>query len=96
MKLEERKAMHAMSVEQLQQELRQAEQTLLNYQFDAGLKRLSNPAGIHNTRKRIAMLKTLMRERALLAEHPEFTSMDEYKAWKHAEVAAYHAARKAR
>ncbi len=56
MRLEERRRLHEMTIEQLQHELTEAQRTLLDHQFDAGLKRLTNPAGLHNTRKRVAML----------------------------------------
>lgn len=95
MKLEERRRIHDMSKEQLQHELAESERTLLNHQFDAGLKRLTNPAGLHNTRKRIAMLKTLIRERELLADSG-FTSMEEYKAYRVTERKVFQESRKAR
>lgn len=85
MKLEERRRVHDLTIEQLQHELVDAERELLNHRFDAGMKRLSNPAAIHNTRKRIAMYKTLIREKELLTE-TGFTTMDEYKAFRVAET----------
>lgn len=88
MKLEERRRIHGLTKEQLQHELAEAEQALLNHRFDAGMKRLSNPAGIHNARKRIAMLMTLLRQRELL-EQSGFATMDEYKAYRVAERRVY-------
>ena len=46
MKLEERRRLHEMTTEQLQQELAEAQRTLLNHQFDAGLKRLTESCRI--------------------------------------------------
>ncbi len=94
MKLEERRRLHGLTTEQLQNELNEAERDLLNYRFDAGLNRLTNPAGMHNTRKRIARLKTLIREKELTSELG-FGSMDEYKAYKTAERKTYHQEKKA-
>ncbi len=88
MKLEERRRLHDLTKEQLQDELHKAEETLLNYRFDAGMNRLTNPAGLHNTRKRIAVLKTLIRQKELLADSG-FNTMEEYKAYKSAERRAY-------
>ncbi|MHB9133410.1 MAG: 50S ribosomal protein L29 [Armatimonadota bacterium] len=95
MKLNERQDLHKMTKEQLLTELTEAERTYLNFRFDAGLKRLTNSAGMHNSRKRIALLKTLIREKELLAEH-NYTSMDEYKAHVVAERKAYRESKKAR
>lgn len=95
MKLNERTRLHGLSTEELEKELADAERALLNFRFDAGLNRLSNPAGMHNTRKRVATLKTLITEKALMAEHG-FSSMREYQAFKAAANAAHRAQRKAR
>ncbi|MHB9023693.1 MAG: 50S ribosomal protein L29 [Armatimonadota bacterium] len=95
MKLEERRRIHNLTNEQMAAELADAERDLLNLRFDAGLNRLSNPASLHNTKKRIAMLKTLLRERELVAEHG-FASVDEYKVFRNAEKKAYHATKSAR
>ncbi len=54
MQSEERSPMHGMTIEELQHELQEAQRTLLNMRFDAGMNRMTNPAGLHNTRKRIA------------------------------------------
>jgi ribosomal protein L29 len=95
MKLEERRRIHGLTREQLAAELADAERSLLDLRFDAGLNRLSNPASLHNTKKRIAMLKTLIHERDLVAAHG-FASMDEYKAYRHTEKKAYQEAKSAR
>jgi ribosomal protein L29 len=80
----ERRRLHELTKEQLHTELAEAERILLNHQFDKGLKRLTNPAGLHNTRKLIALLKTLIRQRELL-EETGLATMEEYKAFRIAE-----------
>lgn len=92
MRLDERRRLHDLSTEQLQHELAEAQRTLLNHRFDAGLKRLTNPAGLHNTRKLIAMLKTLLRERELL-EETGLNNIEEYKVYRIAERKAFRASR---
>ena len=95
MRLEERRHLHDMAKEELQHELDEAQRTLLNHRFDAGLKRLTNPAGLHNARKRVAMLHTLIRERELL-EESGLNTIEEYKAYRMAERKVYRENRKAR
>lgn len=94
MKLDERRRLHQLSVDELTKELLDAQRKLLDYRFDVGLNRLTDSAGMHKTRKLIAILKTLIREKELLAGSG-FTTMDEYKVYKHAERKAYHLANKA-
>ena len=94
MKLEERRRLHGLSIAQLNQELADAERSLLNDRFAAGMNRLTNPSQMHNDRKRIAVLKTLIREKELLAESG-LGSMDEYKVYRMAERKTYRASRKA-
>lgn|GEM_PF-1264031 len=84
MKLVERRRLHELTKEQLHTELAEAERDLLDHQFDKGLKRLTNPAALHNSRKRVARLKTLIRQRELL-EETGLGSMEEYKAFRVAE-----------
>lgn len=79
--MDERRRLHELTKEQLNTELADAERNLLDHQFDKGLKRLTHPAALHNTRKRIAMLKTLIRQRELLDE-TGLSSMEEYKAFR--------------
>ena len=95
MKLDERRRLHELTKEQLASELAEAERNLLQYQFDAGMKRLTSPAALHNTRKRIAVLKTLIRERELL-EETGLNSIDEYKAYRVAERREFASRKKAR
>ncbi len=92
---ETRDRLQGLSVDELKHELAAAEQSLLNYQFDAGLKRLTNPAGMHDARKQIARVKTILRQRELLANAGVGT-MDEYKAYKTAERIAFRDSRRAR
>lgn len=86
--MEERRRLHELTKDQLQHELSEAERQLIEYRFDAGLKRLTNPAALHNTRKRIAVLKTLIHERDLV-EQSGFATLAEYKAFRTAERRAY-------
>lgn len=95
MKLEERRRLHELTKDQLQTELAEAERNLLNYQFDAGMKRLTNTAALHNTRKLVAVLKTLIRERELL-EETGLNSVDEYKAYRVAERREFASRKRAR
>lgn len=92
---EERIRLHGLSVKELNDELNEAERTLLNFRFDAGLNRLTNPAGLHNARKRVATLKTLIREKELV-EQAGVSSIEEYKAYKVAERRTFRLSRKAR
>ena len=93
--MDERRRLHELTKEQLNTELADSERNLLDLQFDKGLKRLTNPAALHNTRKRIAMLKTLIRQRELLAE-AGLGSMEEYKAFRIAEKREFAGRKKAR
>lgn len=95
MKLDERRRLHGLSKDALIAELQDAEQSLLEFRFASGMNRLSNPGGMHTARKRIAILKTLIREKELLAESG-FATMEEYKAYRHAERRMYHESCKAR
>ncbi|MHB0936686.1 MAG: 50S ribosomal protein L29 [Armatimonadota bacterium] len=92
--MDERRRLHELTKEQLNTELADAERNLLDLQFDKGLKRLTNPAALHNTRKRIALLKTLIRQRELLAE-TGLSSMEEYKAFRVSEKHEYAGRKKA-
>jgi len=92
--MDERRRLHELTKEQLNTELADAERNLLDHQFDKGLKRLTNPAALHNTRKRIALLKTLIRQRELL-EETGLSSMEEYKAFRIGEKREFTARKKA-
>jgi ribosomal protein L29 len=92
--MDERRRLHELTKEQLNTELADAERNLLDHQFDKGLKRLTNPAALHNTRKRIAMLKTLIRQRELLDE-TGLGSMEEYKVFRIAEKREFAGRKKA-
>lgn len=95
MKLEERRNLHNMTIEQLQVELQHAERAMLELRFDSGLNRLSSPASLHNTRKRIAILKTIIREKELVVQSG-FATIDEYKVYKASERKSFKILRKAR
>ena len=88
MRLQERIRVHSLTIEQLRGELRELERALLDLHFDAGLNKLSNTSGLRNTRKKIAAMKTIIREKELLDEHG-FTTMEEYKAFQGANRKAY-------
>lgn len=92
---ETRDRLQGLSVDELKRELAEAELSLLNYQFDAGLKRLTNPAGLRDARKQIARVRTILRQRELIGESG-FGSMDEYKAFKIAERRAFRDSRRVR
>jgi ribosomal protein L29 len=93
--INERARLHGLKKDELEKELAEAERDLIGFRFDAGLNRLTNPAALHKSRKRIAVLKTLIRQQELLAESG-FTTMPEYQAYRMAERRAHKAARKAR
>ena len=62
MKVEE---IRALSTEELAKQLEEAHQELFNLRFRAATKQLVNHREIPRVRKKIARLKTIMRERAL-------------------------------
>ncbi len=95
MKLTERRRLHELTKAQLESELADAERSLLEFRFNAGLNRLTNPAGLHHARKLVATLKTLIREKELLAESG-FDSIDQYKVFRNAERKAFRASGKSR
>ena len=95
MKIVERKRLHGLSKEQLTSELEKAERDLLRLRFDAGLNKLANPAGLHNTRKQVATLKTLIRQHELL-EETKLETMEQYKVFRISEQKAFNERRKAK
>ena len=62
MKVEE---IRALSTEELAKQLEEAHQELFNLRFRAATKQLVNHREIPRVKKRIAQLKTIMREREL-------------------------------
>ena len=62
MKVEE---IRALSTEELAKQLEEAHQELFNLRFRAATKQLVNHREIPRVRKKIARLKTIMKERAL-------------------------------
>lgn len=61
-------ALRSMPDEQLKQELEGAHQTLFNLRFQAATRQLANNSEVAKARKRIARVRTLLKERAILAE----------------------------
>ena len=61
-------SLRSMPDEQLKQELESAHQTLFNLRFQAATRQLANNSEIAKARKRIARVRTLLKERAILAE----------------------------
>jgi len=55
----------ALSTEELKKQLEEAHQELFNLRFRAATKQLVNHREIPRVKKRIAIFKTIMRERAL-------------------------------
>ena len=53
--------------EELTQELDDSHQALFNLRFQAATGQLANVMQVRNTRRRIARIKTLLREREILA-----------------------------
>lgn len=60
--------LRARTDEQLQQDLEAAHQALFNLRFQAATRQLADVGQIDKAKKRIARAKTLLRERAILAE----------------------------
>lgn len=65
---QETRALREQTPEALQQELEQAHQALFNLRFQAATRQLADVGQIGKAKKRIARAKTLLRERAILAE----------------------------
>lgn len=70
MKVEE---IRALSNEELTKQLEAAHQELFNLRFRLATKQLVNHREIPRVKKKIARLKTIMRERELGIEHPAKT-----------------------
>jgi len=90
MKLDERRRLHGLSADDLKKELVQAEENLMQFNFDRGLNKNVTSSSLHNTRKMIAILKTLLREKELVAE-AGFSNIEEYKKFRAVERSAYKA-----
>ncbi len=54
--------------EQLRQALEDAHQALFNLRFQASTRQLADVSQVRGARRRVATLKTLLREREILAE----------------------------
>lgn len=61
-------SLRSMPDEQLKQELENAHQTLFNLRFQAATRQLANNSEVAKARKRIARVRTLLKEREILAE----------------------------
>ena len=61
-------SLRAMNDVDLAKELEEAHQALFNLRFQASTRQLANTSQIEKTRRRIARVRTLIRERAILAE----------------------------
>jgi len=60
--------------EQLGEDLQSAHQSLFNLRFQSATRQLADVSQIHKAKRRIARLKTLVHERAILAEHDRAAS----------------------
>ncbi|MFA7250348.1 MAG: 50S ribosomal protein L29 [Dehalococcoidia bacterium] len=61
-------SLRAMTDADLAKELLDAHQALFNLRFQSATRQLANTSQIEKTRRRIARVRTLIRERAILAE----------------------------
>ena len=61
-------SLRSMPDEQLKEELESAHQTLFNLRFQAATRQLANNSEVAKARKRIARVRTLLKEREILAE----------------------------
>ncbi len=61
-------SLRSMPDEQLKQELEDAHQALFNLRFQAATRQLANNSEVAKARKRIARVRTLLKEREILAE----------------------------
>ena len=61
-------SLRAMTDADLAKELQEAHQALFNLRFQAATRQLANTSQIEKARRRIARARTLIRERAILAE----------------------------
>ncbi|MCB2212142.1 50S ribosomal protein L29 [bacterium] len=60
--------LHAMELEELRARLNDAEEELANQQFQLGSGQLENTASVKESRKNVARIKTLIRDRELKAD----------------------------
>lgn len=61
-------ALRAMNDADLKKELDEAHQALFNLRFQASTRQLTNTAQIEKARRRIARIRTMVRERQILAD----------------------------
>jgi large subunit ribosomal protein L29 len=62
-----------MSDDQLQFSLRENKETLFNLRFQASTEKLDAPSNLQKTRREIARIHTILRERQLSKENPPAT-----------------------
>jgi ribosomal protein L29 len=94
-KLEERRRLHNLTIDELKSELADMERTLIELQFAAGMNQLSNPASLGTARKKVAVLHTIIHEKEILA-NTGFATFDEYRKYRNDENKVFRAERKAR
>lgn len=61
MKVNDKKELHAKEADELRKMLRDGHELLLSLQLDLQQNKLKNTRGIYNTRKNIAVIKTILR-----------------------------------
>ena len=64
----ETNTLRGMNDADLSKELEDAHQALFNLRFQAATQQLANTSQIEKTRRKIARIRTLIRERAILAQ----------------------------
>lgn len=72
--------LRAMSDPDLRNELEQARRALFNLRFQAATRQLADVSQVRGSRHRVARIKTLLRERELLAEYGELVAAAETSA----------------
>ena len=69
MSAQETRDARARTDEQLAQDLESAHQSLFNLRFQAATRQLADNSQVRKAKQRIARLRTLLRERAIIAAH---------------------------
>ncbi|MGE5191125.1 MAG: 50S ribosomal protein L29 [Deltaproteobacteria bacterium] len=64
------KELREMSDDQLEFSLREAKESLFNLRFQASTEKLDAPSNLKKTRREIARINTILRERQLAKEAP--------------------------
>ena len=63
--------LRAMSEADLREELEETQRALFNLRFQAATRQLADVSQVRSTRRRVARIKTLLHERALLVAYGE-------------------------